>query len=306
MKKGLCILLVFAVIFCLAACGKNGNKGEIYTPPQTEVITFEDGESAVYEVITDAEGEPVTNDEGQTELVPYDPPVTEDGGYIVTTPEGETIKQSQTTVAQSVVVDQDIVDLDTTAPSSTSANETATKADTTTNKEETTTKPAETTSSNGGALQTPNTDKEPTTLKEIPEGETYALNGTLSKEDARRLASILNISNPFDAALATGDFYLAEEKLPDYLRSIENAVKSIKADKKLYEYVGNKNLQLWYDYMVEAADRYAVFMGIVRGTEGEKPGKAFYATYEDFQNYYRYSLQVYYHMLNGAEKIIYS
>ncbi|MBQ2963584.1 MAG: hypothetical protein IJE14_02890 [Clostridia bacterium] len=301
MKKGLCILLVFAVIFCLAACGKNGNKGEIYTPPQTEVITFEDGESAVYEVITDAEGEPVTDDEGQTELVPYDPPVTEDGGYIVTTPEGETIKQSQTTVAQSVEVDRDFIDL-TTAPA---ANET-TKSGETTNKEETTTKPADTTTANGGALQTPNTDKEPTTLKEIPEGETYALNGTLSKEDAHKLAGILNISNPFDAALATGDFYLAEEKLPDYLRSIENAVKSIKADKKLYEYVGNKNLQLWYDYMVEAADRYAVFMGIVRGTEGEKPGKAFYATYEDFQNYYRYSLQVYYHMLNGAERIMYS
>lgn len=302
MKKGLCILLVFAVIFCLAACGKN-NKGEIYTPPHTEVITFEDGESAVYEVVTDEKGEPVTDAEGITELAPYDPPVTEDGGYIVTTPEGETIKQSQTTVAQSVAVDQDIVDLDTTAPS---ANETTTKTGSTTNKEETTTKPAETTTSNGGSLQTPNTDKEPTTLKEIPEGETYALNGTLSKEDAQKLVGILNIPNSFDAALSSGDFYLAEEKLPDYLASIENAVRRIKDDKKLYQYVGNRNLQMWYDYMVEAADRYAVFMGVVRGTEGEKPSKAFFATYEDFQNYYRFSLQIYYHMQNGAERIMYS
>ncbi len=300
MKKGLCILLVFAVIFCLAACGKN-NKGELYTPPHTEVITFEDGESAVYEVVTDDKGEPVTDKDGITELAPYDPPVTEDGGYIVTTPEGETIKQSQTTVAQSVEVDYDIIDLDTTTPS---ANETTTKNGETTSKEETTTKPDETTKSNGGALETP--DKEPTTLKEIPEGETYAINGTLSKEDAQKLVGILNIPNPFDEALSAGDFYLAEEKLPDYLASIENAVRRIKEDKKLYKYVGNQNLQMWYDYMVEAADRYAVFMGIVRGTEGEKPSKAFFATYEDFQNYYRFSLQIYYHMQNSAERIMYS
>ncbi|MBQ7101068.1 MAG: hypothetical protein IJN81_05500 [Clostridia bacterium] len=304
MKKGLCILLVFAVIFCLAACGKNGNKGEIYTPPYTEVITFEDGETAIYEVMTDAEGEPVTDSEGITELVPYDPPVTEDGGYLVTTPEGETIKQSQTTAAQSVEVDYDIIDLETTVPS---ANETTAKTDATTSKEETTTIPAETTAkADGGALQTPDTGNEPTTLKEIPEGETYALSGTLSKEDAQKLVGILNIPNPFDEALASGDFYLAEEKLPDYLASIENAVRRIKEDKKLYKYVGNQNLQMWYDYMVEAADRYAVFMGVVRGTEGEKPGKAFFATYEDFQNYYRFSLQVYYHMQNGAERIMYS
>ncbi len=303
MKKGLCILLVFAVIFCLAACGKN-NKGEIYTPPHTEILTFDNGESAVFEVMTDEHGKPVTDDEGITELILYDPPVTEKGGYIVTTPEGETIRQSQTTVAQSVEVDQDIIDLDTTAPS---ASEATTKPDATTRKEETTTRPAETTTkANGGALQTPDTDKEPTTIKEIPEGETYALNGTLSKEDAQKLVGILNIPNPFDTALSSGDFYLAEEKLPDYLASIENAVRRVKEDKKLYKYVGNQNLQMWYDYMVEAADRYAVFMGIVRGMEGEKPTKAFFATYEDFQNYYRYSLQIYYHMQNGAERILYS
>ena len=300
MKKGLCILLVFAVIFCLAACGKN-NKGEIYTPPHTEIITLENGESAIYEVVTDDRGKPVTDDEGITELAPYDPPVTEKGGLIVTTPEGETIKQSQTTEVVSVEVDRDLIDLDTTAPDLTAANETTTK------KEETTTKPAETTTkADSGSLQNPDSNNEPTTLKDIPEGETYALNGTLSKEDAQKLAGILNIPNPFDEALSTGDFYLAEEKLPDYLASIENAVRRIKEDRKLYKYVGNQNLQMWYDYMVEAADRYAVFMGIVRGTEGEKPGKAFFATYEDFQNYYRFSLQIYYHMLNGAESIMYS
>ena len=239
MNKGLCILLVFAVIFCLAACGKN-NTGEIYTPPHTEVITFEDGESAVYEVVTDTKGEPVTDKDGITELAPYDPPVTEKDGVIVTTPEGETIKQSQTTVAQSVEVDHEIIDLDTTAPSSTSANET-------TKIEETTTKPAETTTlSDSGALETPDNNKEPTTLKEVPEGETYPLDGTLSKDDAQKLLTILNISNPFDEALSDGDFYLAEEKLPTYLNSIQSAVNIIKSDKMLYKYVGNQNLQLWY------------------------------------------------------------
>lgn len=296
MKKGLCILLVFAVIFCLAACGKN-SKGEIYTPPHTEVITFEDGESAIYEVVTDDKGKPVTDDEGITELAPYDPPVTEDGGYLVTTPEGETIKQSQTTVAQSVEIDHELIEFDTTASS---ANETTSK------REDTTTLKAETTTAaNNGALVTPN-KTETTTRMEIPKGETYPLNGTLSKEDAQRLVSILSISNEFDDALSDGDYYKAEALLSDHLSNIQNAIGQIKADKTLYAYVGNKNLQLWYDYMVEAADMYAIFMGVVRGTEGEKPSKAFYATYGDFQEYYLYSLQVYYHMKTNAEIIIHS
>lgn len=297
MKKGLCILLVFAVIFTFAACTKDKSKGEIYTPPQTEVITFEDGESAVYEVVTDAEGEPVTDSKGEAELIPYDPPVTEDGGYLVTDPEGETIKQSQTTVAHSVEVEHELIDFDTTVP---------TTFDTTTKKDETTTNKAETTTaSNSGGLVTP--DKtETTTLIEIPKGETYPLNGTLSKEDAQKLVGILSISNPFDEALSDGDYHKAEKLLPDYLGNIQSAIDQIKADKTLYAYVGNKNLQLWYDYMVEAEDMYAIFMGVVRGTEGEKPSKAFYATYGDFQEYYRYSLQVYYHMKTNAEIIIYS
>lgn len=305
MKKGLCILLVFAVIFCLAACGKN-NKGELYTPPHTEVITFEDGESAVYEVVTDDKGEPVTDKDGITELAPYDPPVTEDGGYIVTTPEGETIKQSQTTASQSVAVDHNLIDLGTTAAlhheNTTADRETATK------KEDTATKPKETTTaSNGGALVTP--DKtETTAVPDIPEGVTYPLNGELSKEDAQKLFGILSITNNFDKALSDGDYHKAEEMLPGYLEDIENAIAQIKADKTLYQYVGNKNLQLWYDYMVEAADRYAIFMGVLRGIESNNGviTKAFYTTYEDFQDYYRFSLQVFYHMRLGAEIIIYS
>ncbi len=305
MKKGLCILLVFAVIFAFAACTKD-DKGEIYTPPHTEVITFEDGESAIYEVVTDDKGKPVTDDEGLTELAPYDPPVTEDGGYIVTTPEGETIKQSQTTVAQSVAVDFDIVDLGTTAPKQ--EGNTTLKSETTTKKENPTTKPNEkTTSSNGGALVNPDKD-EPTTIEDIPEGVTYPLSGELSKDDAQRLFGILSITNNFDKALSDGDYHKAEEMLPTYLEDIQNAIAQIKADKKLYQYVGNKNLQLWYDYMVEAADRYAIFMGVLRGIESNNGviTKAFYTTYEDFQDYYRFSLQVFYHMRLGAEITIYS
>lgn len=297
MKKGLCIILVFAVIFCFAACSKE-QKGEIYVPPHTEIITFEDGETAIYEVVTDDNGVAVTDKEGITELAPYDPPVTEEGGYLVTDPEGSTIKQSQTTVAQSVEVDNELIDFDTTAPNG--EGTTTAKGETTTSKTQETT-----TSSGGSALVSPGTN-ETTTLKDIPEGETYPLNGTLSKEDAQKLVSILNISNPFDEALVDGDYYTAEEKLPVYIDSIERAVNSIKADKTLYEYVGNKNLQMWYDYMIEAADRYAIFMGIVRGTEGQPRSKAFFATYEDFQTYYRYSLQIFYHMQNSAERILYS
>lgn len=295
MKKGLCILLVFAAIFTFAACNKE-NKGEIYVAPQTEVITFENGETAIYEVMTDDSGKPVTDEEGETELIPYDPPVTEKGGYIVTTPEGETIKQSQTTVAPSVEVDHELIDFDkTTAP----------KGEETTTKN--TTMPDETTAaSNGGALVSPGKD-ETTTLKDIPEGVTHALNGELSKQDAQKLVSILSINNTFDSALADGDYFKAEEQLSIYMDNIDEAIAKIKADKKLYKYVGDENLKLWHDYMVEGADRYAVFMGVARGVEDEatKP-KAFFSTYEDFQNYYRFSLQVYYHMKLGAEKIMYS
>ncbi len=299
MKKGLCILLVFAAIFAFAACNKE-NKGEIYVAPHTEIITFENGKTAIYEVMTDDHGKPVTDEEGITELIPYDPPVTEKGGYIVTTPEGETIKQSQTTVAPSVEVDHELIDFDkTTAPK----NE-----DATTKKGETTaTKPTETTlPSNGGSLVSPGKD-ETTTLKEIPEGVTHALNGELSKADAQKLVSILSIDNSFDSALADGDYYKAEEQLPIYMDDIEEAISKIKADKKLYKYVGDENLQLWHDYIVEAQDRYAIFMGVAKGVEGEatKP-KAFFSTYEDFQNYYRFSLQVFYHMKLGAEMIMYS
>ena len=57
MKKITAIVLIFAVIFCFAACSK---KGEKYEPPVTEVVEFEDGVTAVYEVVTEENGEVVT------------------------------------------------------------------------------------------------------------------------------------------------------------------------------------------------------------------------------------------------------
>ena len=66
MKKIMIVLVAFTVIFCFAACNKNKNKGEIYVPPQTEVVTFENGETVIYEVVTEANGEAATDAEGET------------------------------------------------------------------------------------------------------------------------------------------------------------------------------------------------------------------------------------------------
>ena len=49
MKKIMLVAVALAVIFCFAACNK---KGDIYEPPMTEVISFEDGVTAIFEIIT--------------------------------------------------------------------------------------------------------------------------------------------------------------------------------------------------------------------------------------------------------------
>ncbi len=295
MKKALCILLVFAAIFALSACGKNG---EIYTEPPTEIITFENGSTAVYEIVTDQSGEAVTDENGEKEVILYDPPVTEKGGYLVTDPEGSTVKQSQTTAVTSIAIENEVVDLDST---------TAAQAPSETQKGETTTmKPYETTTLSSALEGVGSTEATTYPSFTVPEAETKPLGDALSKEDARILISILSFDNTFDEALCVPDYYLAETEINIYIDSIEKAIEKIKAEKKLYKFVGDENLQLWLDYMLEAKEEYAVFMGMVRGTEGmaTKPA-TYYAAYENFQNVYRQSLKVYYFMKVGAEEIIY-
>lgn len=346
MKKTICILLTCAMLFAFAACSKK--QGELYVEPPTEVITFADGETAVYEVVTDAAGEAVTDENGENEVVPYDPPVTEKGGYLVTDPEGSTIKQSATTVALTAAVENDDFDFEevvngTTAKADSAA--TTAKTDAAGSSDKTTAKPEEnktsvsssgnspltpgeeittakapsvTTTEKNTAVSVPSTQKETTTkndsgavkettVADLPEGETGDFGTDISKADAQKLYDILDFENTFDAALCEADYYTAEKELEIYMANIENAVAQIKADKDLYQYVGNENLNLWLGYMNQAKEKYAIFMGIYRGVEhDDEYPKAFYSTYEDFQNSYRSSLKVYYSMLTGAQAIMYS
>lgn len=309
MKKTICIVLTLAMLFAFAACTK---KGEQYVEPPTEIISFENGSTAVYEVVTDDKGEAVTDENGETEVVPYDPPVTEKGGYLVTNAEGSTIKQSKTTAAFTAAVENDFVDLDdTTAPTKPTTTlkgeTTAATTAATTAKPNATTKPAATTA--GGSLNggTGETTTKNYVVPTFPEAQTKPLGNKLSKDDASTLVSILSIDNTFDQALCEPDYYKAEKELKIYIESIEEAIAKIKADKKLYKFVGDENLNQWLGYMVKAQDEYAVFMGIVRGTEGEEKKPAtYYTAYENFQNTYRQSLKVLFFMKSGAEEILYS
>ncbi len=301
MKKFICIGLTFAMLFAFAACTKKGDK---YVEPPTDVVTFENGNTAVYEVVTDAKGEAVTDEKGETQVVPYDPPVTEKGGYLVTSPEGSTIKQSQTTQAPTAVVENDIIDFDST----TASGKPSTTAKGETTKPDATKEPATTVS---GGINIDKPEKTETTTKNFinptyPEAQTKPLGDKLSTDDAITLVSILSIDNTFDEALCIPDYYKAEKELKIYIESIEEAIAKIKANKKLYKYAGDDNLKLWLDYMVAAQDDYAVFMGMVRGTEGveDKPS-TYYTAYETFQNTYRQSLKVLYFMKSSAEEIVY-
>lgn len=332
MKKGLVIILVFAAIFAFAACtkqpGQTQTEGETYVAPPTEIITFENGETAVYEVVTDTSGVAVTDANGETEFVPYDPPVTEKNGYLVTDAVGSTIKQSATTVAPSAEVENAFVDLDEPTAAGTQTSTTVSSGTTVSNGESitnpsqavtdsgeidnlpdattaaqttaaaTTSKPASTTQKSDSTSQTVN----------IAEAVTYAFNGDLSKEDAQKLMSIVSIDNRFDEALCDGDYEKAAEELPQYIADIEEAIGKIKADKDLYKFVGDENLNAWLEYIKQAETDYAVFMGIYTGIADQTgtPPIAFYTTYETFQNSYRQSLKTFYHIKLGAQEIIYS
>ena len=61
MKKAIALVLFAAAVFSLAACGK---KGERYVEPPTEVINFDNCAQVVYEVVTEENGEPKSDEEG--------------------------------------------------------------------------------------------------------------------------------------------------------------------------------------------------------------------------------------------------
>ncbi len=315
MKKIMIVLVAFAVIFCFAACNKNKNKGEIYVPPQTEVVTFENGETVIYEVVTQANGEVATDAEGETKYIPYIPPVTEKGGYLVTDDAGSTVPSlpGSTTAADSATPTDKIVDSDngnfegiTTKPEETQQGETKTT-------KPTESKPSsETTSQQSGSALNPVTPEkttaktpEKTTVK-VPDidAPTQAIDGELTQAKAQKLISIVKgVENPFEECLVEGDFYGAEKAIDDYIDNIQAAVNEIKADKALYQFVGNEQLDKWLGSMIEAKDYYAIFMTMVR--QEDKTGERnplFFKAYTDFQNYYRASLESYFFIIETAQE----
>lgn len=316
MKKITAIVLIFAVIFCFAACSK---KGEKYEPPVTEVVEFEDGVTAVYEVVTEENGEVATDEEGETKYIPYVPPVTQKDGYLVTDAKGSTIPSvptsaaSKATTSAKVNVDTDIEDIDeptkgngtTQKPAGTTAKpgETANQGaavkpgDTTAKPGDTTAKPADTTK--------PTNTTKPTQAPTTTEPATKEIDGALSKEKAQKLVDMLeNLENPFDEDLSAADFYAAQESLDTYIANVNTAITAIKADKALYEFVGNEPLENWAKHMAETKDMYTKFMTMVKHEEGKKEkNPLYYQAYTEFQDSYIKALEVYYHILNAAQNI---
>lgn len=312
MKKIMLVAAAFAVIFCFAACNKN--KGDVYEPPMTEVISFEDGVTAIFEVITEENGEVATDAEGETKYVPYVPPVTEKGGVLVTDAAGSTIPSRPNTTANQATNDSGNVNIDTDVgeldePENTAKPESTAKPGTPTTKPAATTKPTATTkpSATKPGQTTAAPENKPTsapvTKPADNEPVTEELDGTLTSAKAMKLYQIMDgVENPFDEDLAEADFHAASKSIDTYIENIEAAVKAIKEDKALYEFVGNQQLTLWLNNMYEARERYQVFMTMVKQEEGKaEKNPLYYKAYTDFQEAYRNSLEAYYFILFAAE-----
>lgn len=314
MKKIMIVLVAFAVIFCFAACNKNKAKGEIYTPPQTEIVTFENGETVIYEVVTEANGEAATDEEGETKYIPYIPPVTEEGGYLVTDAAGSTVPSlpGSTTAADSAKPTDKAVDSDQGSFEGLTTNTEETKQNENGTTVQGESKPSsETTTQQGDSVLVPEktTVKAPEkTTAKVPdiEAPTQAIDGELTPAKAQKLISIVKgVENPFEDCLVEGDFYGAETAIDEYIKNIENAVNEIKADKALYQFVGNEQLDKWLGSMVEAKDYYAIFMTMVR--QEDKTGERnplFFKAYTDFQDYYKASLESYFFIIESAQEKI--
>ena len=298
MKKLIPVVLLLAVLFCFAACSK---KGDIYEPPMTEVITFEDGLTAIFEVVTEENGEVATDAEGETKYIPYIPPVTEEGGYLVTDAQGSTIPDRPTTTKpnkpDATNIDTEIGELD----EPTNSNGQTQKPEKTT-KPPQSSKPIQTTKPSQQNTTKPAGTTKPSSTN-APEQTTHELDGALTPAKAQKLVKIMeSVENPFDEDLADADFYAAEKSLDTYIKNIEAAITEIKADKALYQFVGNEQLNLWINNMREAKERYSVFMTMVKQEEGKKDkNPLYYKAYTDFQEAYRDSLEAYYFILFAAE-----
>ncbi len=295
MKKFFAVILVFALVFCFAACAKKGQK---YEPPQmTEVITFKDGSTVIYEIVTEENGEVATDEEGETKYIPYIPPVTDDDGYLVTDAQGSTVPDKPTTPSPS----QDNVNVDTDAgelEGTEKDNGTTKKPESSANKPESTTKKP---SASKPAVSTPDTGEKPQATEPVTE----ELTGTLSEAKAQKLVGIMEgIENPFDEALSDADFYEAEKSLDTYISNVSSAIAQIKSDKALYEFVGNEPLVLWESYMAETKDNYQKFMTMVEHEEGKtEKNPLYYQAYTDFQSSYIEALEIYYYILFAAQKL---
>lgn len=292
MKKFTAVILIFALVFCFAACTK---KGEKYEPPQmTEVITFEDGSTAIYEIVTEKNGEVATDEEGETKYIPYIPPVTDEGGYLVTDAQGSTIPDvptspaADTPSADGTHVDIDAGELDDPTDSS---NKTEKPAETT--KPGSTTAPQQT--------EKPQQTTKPTGTTAVP--TTKPLDGELTPAKAQKLVDMLEgLENPFDEDLSRADFYAAEKSLDTYIANIESVVAQIKADKALYAFVGNEKLNSWLKYMDETKDSYTKFMTMVEHEAGKtEKNPLYYQAYTDFQESYKHALEIYYFILFAAQ-----
>ncbi len=317
MKKIMVVAAAFAVIFCFAACNKN--KGNVYEPPMTEVISFEDGVTAIFEIVTEANGEVATDEEGETKYIPYVPPVTEKGGVLVTDAAGSTIPSRPNTTANDAAADSGNVNVDTDigeieeptlSGGETQKPESTTKPGTSTTKPAATTKPSATTKPGSTAKPDKTTaapenkpTSAPTTKPADSEPVTEELDGTLTSAKAQKLVGIMEgVDNPFDEDLAKADFYAAAESIDTYIVNIETAITQIKSDKSLYQFVGNQQLTLWLNNMYEARERYLVFMTMVKQEEGkEDKNPLYYKAYTDFQESYKNSLEAYYFILFAAE-----
>jgi len=316
MKRLAIVIAAFAVIFCFAACNKE--ERTLYKEPKTTVIDVGGGETAVFEIVTDKNGEVVTDEEGETKYVPYVPPVTDKEGYLVTDSAGSTVPSlpAQTTNPSSGSskpnIDTDVGEFDeptkpgetakpesTTKPGETAKPESTTKPGTTA-KPESTTKPSATKPS-GGTTTKPSTP--PVTKPAVTEPVTEPIDGTISSAKAQKLVGIMEgVENPFDEDLANADFYAAEKSIDTYIANVETAVEAIRSDAMLYQFVGNQQLTVWLDNMYEARDRYQVFMAMVKQEEGKtEKNPLYYKAYTDFQEAYTISLEAYYFILFAAQ-----
>ena len=111
------------------------------------------------------------------------------------------------------------------------------------------------------------------------------------------------LENQFDEDLSNADFYAAEASLEIYITDVENIITQIKADKALYEFVGNTRLNNWLNYLKETKTNYGKFMTMVEHEAGKtEKNPLYYQAYTDFQKSYTGALEIYYFILFAAQE----